>query len=404
MNRFITPYEALKQGPTAFNDWVTDHPGVPISFKGMDLNNKIFSLSWTEKIERAILRNIDFSGANLHHANFHYTDIEGCNFEGANLTNASFSKVYADRCNFKGANLQNSSFHRGIVDEADFTDADLRQADFTVKSCKNAEMTGARIAGMKFQTTWDGWPWDEWPENLLFAKNLHHINSEDHGVISNFATTIFANFYKDKIVTDDTSEEFYHQVINKIQLITGLFVEPTLPDTLVQVVQYINTELLLKLQQHPELLHKLHWRGFEELVAELLAAFGWYVELTSPTKDNGYDIFAIYKDQSGIRHSWIIECKKYDPSRKVGVEIVRSLYGVKTDLRVGNALLATTSSFTAGVNQFKASRYDLDTKNFTEVVEWVNQYKVRDSGLYIKDNRIELLQNSSKDKIRLPGT
>lgn len=60
----------------------------------------------------------------------------------------------------------------------------------------------------------------------------------------------------------------------------------------------------------------------------------------------------------------IVECKRYRPERKVGIEIARSLLFVKDNNRVDFAMIATTSSFTSGVMDLKASRYDLELADF----------------------------------------
>ncbi|WPD23102.1 MAG: restriction endonuclease [Candidatus Electrothrix scaldis] len=88
------------------------------------------------------------------------------------------------------------------------------------------------------------------------------------------------------------------------------------------------------------------------------------------------------------------ECKRHAKHRKVGVDIVRALYGVKHDLRVGNALLATTSNFTKGVYDFKASRYDLELRDFEGILKWLNEYHPNPDGeLHIKDNNLVLPDN-----------
>jgi restriction endonuclease Mrr len=148
------------------------------------------------------------------------------------------------------------------------------------------------------------------------------------------------------------------------------------------------------LAKHPEGIHEITSRQFEELIAEILAGYGWDVELTPATKDGGYDLYAISKDISGLRSHWIIECKKWAPDRKVGVEIVRALYGVKSDRKMGNALLATTSHFTHGVEAFKNSRYDLALKDYEGILQWINEYTPHPNGkLYIRDNRLVIPQS-----------
>ena len=97
------------------------------------------------------------------------------------------------------------------------------------------------------------------------------------------------------------------------------------------------------------------------------------------------------KDISGVTTSWIIECKKYRKDRPVGVDIVRGLFGVKLDLKVANAMLATTSHFTKGVHDYKASRYDLELRDYEGILEWINEYRPNPEGkLYIKDHQLIL--------------
>ena len=111
--------------------------------------------------------------------------------------------------------------------------------------------------------------------------------------------------------------------------------------------------------------------------------------ITPEIKDGGYDVFGISKDVSGEKTSWIIECKKYKRENKVGVAIARALYGVKVELKVANAVLATTSHFTRGVRDFKASRYDFSLRDYEGVLEWINAYRPNPGGrLYLKDNRL----------------
>jgi restriction system protein len=105
-------------------------------------------------------------------------------------------------------------------------------------------------------------------------------------------------------------------------------------------------------------------------------------------------MYAISKDVSGLSSHWIIECKKWATKNKVEVDIVRALYGVKSNLRVGNALLATTSHFTRGAKQFKTSRYDLELKDCEDVLGWISKYGPNPDGtLYLRSNQLILPGN-----------
>lgn len=158
---------------------------------------------------------------------------------------------------------------------------------------------------------------------------------------------------------------------------------------LVEAVSTINAELITYLKQHPEGLYIIEPRQFEELVAELLASFGWEVALTPKTNDGGYDIFAVAKNIApGVNAAWIVECKRYARELKVGVEIVRALYGAKSSLDGVNAMLATTSYFTRGARQFKSSRYNLELRDYADVVEWLEAYSPNPNGtIHIRSQR-----------------
>ena len=164
------------------------------------------------------------------------------------------------------------------------------------------------------------------------------------------------------------------------------------PSELIEIIHFTSAELIKYLKKHPDALYPIRPRQFEEIIAEILASYGWEVQLTPATKDGGYDIFAISKDiKAGVRSSWIVECKKYRPENKVGVDIVRALYGVKSNLKIANALIATTSCFTKGARDFKESRYDIELKDYQDILEWINQYRPNPDGtLYIRDNKLVL--------------
>lgn len=100
------------------------------------------------------------------------------------------------------------------------------------------------------------------------------------------------------------------------------------------------------------------------------------IELTPKTIDGGYDIYAVANLMpSDIDTVFLVECKRYQPENKIGVEIVRSVYGAKSEFQGAHAILATTSFFTRPAKKFKSSRYDLHFKDYNGVLEWLEQYK-----------------------------
>jgi HJR/Mrr/RecB family endonuclease len=383
----VSPLEAIKKGCKFWNDWRAANSDMEISFKNADL--KGINLKNELVLPHVNLSEIDFSHANFEGANLYGADLTDSKLDHAILKNTSLYRATCKNTSFRYADLEKSCLHKTIFDNADFTGANLKGVDFTILSCQDTILRDAKISNIELQLTPNAYPWDVDPFGLLDTKDFHLVDKNDQKIVYDYLKWMLhlANVWEDRFV----SPASYTELLNRINSIFKIFEDQNVPTTLISVVELINVEMLKYIKSNPKYLHNLHWRAFEELIAEILASFGWQVELTSPTKDNGYDIFAIYKDASGIRHNWIIECKKWDPERKVGVEVIRNLYGVKTDLKVGNALIATTSSFTKGVEKFKASHYDLETKGFNDIVSWVNQYKLHPSNnLYIKDNRIDL--------------
>jgi len=142
------------------------------------------------------------------------------------------------------------------------------------------------------------------------------------------------------------------------------------------LVQDINARLLSELARRPQLMYELDSRKFEELVAKLLQDQGCEVNLTKNTRDGGYDIFCRMK--AGPAHlTFLAECKRYAPHNKVGVEIIRGLYGVTETQKANLGLVITTSSFTKDAQEEKlriGPRIDL--KDYSDLCNWLSAYTI----------------------------
>jgi hypothetical protein len=136
-------------------------------------------------------------------------------------------------------------------------------------------------------------------------------------------------------------------------------------------------DLIEKLRANPELLYELPPGQFEEIVAELLASFGWQVNLTSQKWDSGRDILAVSRDSAGFETSWAVECKRWAPSRKVDVATVRSLYGAQRQFGFSKALLVTTSSPTMDAAEFAELTSDLHIVGRERLIDWLSNYRRR---------------------------
>jgi hypothetical protein len=95
--------------------------------------------------------------------------------------------------------------------------------------------------------------------------------------------------------------------------------EVYVPENIIVATEFINQKLMEELEKNPERMLSLSPRQFGELVAELFSREGFKVELTPARKDGGRDVLAVKHGDLGA-HLYLAECKRYAPTRPVGVE------------------------------------------------------------------------------------
>jgi len=154
-----------------------------------------------------------------------------------------------------------------------------------------------------------------------------------------------------------------------------IFHSPSLTE-IVLTIKDLHSELVKYIAKNPNEIYALRPRQFEELIAEILRSHNWEIELTPETRDGGFDILAISRDnKSGIKTGFIVECKRYSKERKVGIQVARELLQVKNELSIPSAMIVTSSDFTQGVYDYQARRLDFNLKNFEAILEWCKNYK-----------------------------
>ncbi len=140
------------------------------------------------------------------------------------------------------------------------------------------------------------------------------------------------------------------------------------------IIVSANKKLITSLKQQPDSLRNLSPREFEELLADLLRDMGWDVELTKQTRDGGADILAYMNTEIG-RLLCLVEAKHYREDRKIGVELVRTLYGTLCDAQANSAMLVTSSSFTSDAKAFQQKhKYQLNLREYADVVDWILKF------------------------------
>jgi RES domain-containing protein len=142
-------------------------------------------------------------------------------------------------------------------------------------------------------------------------------------------------------------------------------------------VSQTNEQIMKMLAKDPEIFWQLPARKFEEIVAEMLEKKGYSVSLTQFARDGGVDIFAAKKDGLG-QYLYLVECKRYVPPYKVGVEIVRSLYGVLQAKKATACAIVTSSYFTNGAKEFqREQQHQVALHDYLVLQQWIKGLSTR---------------------------
>jgi Restriction endonuclease len=198
-------------------------------------------------------------------------------------------------------------------------------------------------------------PYDEGPVFESSVGGIAYQLADHHGVIDFFA----------RVKRPDEGEEL-GTARDLVLPGAGVILQVDLSD--------INDELIRYLAKHPERMHNLTSRKFEELVAALFRAKGYDVELTPATRDGGFDMRAFNRTDIGTCLT-LIECKRYAPTNRISVDVVRGLYGVTESEKATTGLLVTTSSFTRDAKSFQdKNKYRIQLADQQALQEWLREH------------------------------
>ncbi|MGA9912573.1 MAG: restriction endonuclease [Paraburkholderia sp.] len=146
--------------------------------------------------------------------------------------------------------------------------------------------------------------------------------------------------------------------------------------------EFIDQRLIDFLSTNSELLSKMHWRKFEELVAEHFHRLGYKVELGPGQNDDGVDIrvWVPPRDESAVAQLHLIQCKRQ--KEKVDKVTVKGLYA---DVRYEGAdlgVLVTTSSLSPGAkNTIDVRGYPIEEVNGAKVFDWLSALRTPGTGI-----------------------
>jgi hypothetical protein len=209
----------------------------------------------------------------------------------------------------------------------------------------------------------------------LAAYYMEHANAP--GVVSEFQRPLAKLYGLTSWYYDDSKEQKREEFWDTAFAVISQFDLDADVDgqNILQVGSFVNAKLIQYFLDHPTDLRTMDSRHFEELIAELFDGFGYLVELTTATRDNGRDVIAI-GNETVAKSKYLIECKRYAELNKVGIQPVRSLHGVVTDERATKGIIATTSTFTAPANEFlERNKWTLEGRDFDGVLDWLKAYQ-----------------------------
>jgi len=178
-----------------------------------------------------------------------------------------------------------------------------------------------------------------------------------------------------------------HALVERVKELCRLRVAMLSPE-MVGAVRAISVQFMLWLRKHPQVLESVSWQAFERIMAEMFAGKGFVVHCTGRSRNETCDIFAVTTDALGAETRYLIECKRYQRSRHIGLAIVNQVIGAAKRRNVDHAFLVTTSRFTRDVLAQRATFRDirLHLRDGDELARWLHDYQPRaDAGLWLNE-------------------
>lgn len=117
-------------------------------------------------------------------------------------------------------------------------------------------------------------------------------------------------------------------------------------------------------QWNDTILKVIEWRRFETVTIEFLRLSGFVARETKAGADGGVDITIHRADNPESRG--IVQCKAWN-TYKVGIKVVRELFGVMAADRVSMGMVITSGEFTPEAEEFASGKMKLvDGRRFLE--------------------------------------
>lgn len=350
-------------------------------------------LSWWNlvgfRLSAMIFHGCTMDAVNLDHANLTGAVFQGCNLSRAALQGTNLTGVVFQGCNLRGASLcwsvlrgakfRDSDLYQACLLESDLTKADLRGADLRFVELRGACIRACDLRGAALPRPGTASKYGAFLD-LLQCDGLEEAIFDTPTLASRYLQE--AAVYAKTAHGVELAWEPHFRAVEAILRKRGLWPDEDRPYAVPTDygLVWLTAELMTQIKANPAMVNDLPSRHFEELVAELFAALGWWVQLSPPSNDGGFDVFALAPDDSLMGSKRVvIECKRYAKERKVGVATVRALCGTKERYEADRAVLVTTAGFTRGARGFCKRREEEDVSliDGAGVEEMLSTYKPR---------------------------
>ncbi|WP_334039066.1 DUF2034 domain-containing protein [Alteromonas macleodii] len=150
----------------------------------------------------------------------------------------------------------------------------------------------------------------------------------------------------------------------------------------------------LDAQRNIKTVRNLHWRNFEELVAEAYRRKGYRVTEGGYGADGGIDL-ELRKDGQLT----LVQCKQWK-TQKVGVNVVREMFGVLTARQANHFIIISSGTYTQQAIDFAAGK-PIELIDGTKLLALVNHVQISPQ-VTIEKNKVcpkcsgELVERTAK--------
>jgi restriction system protein len=145
--------------------------------------------------------------------------------------------------------------------------------------------------------------------------------------------------------------------------------------TEIQLSKYApSLSLIRQLQRGVAAVDDLTWRQFEKLIATLVEADGYTVELMRGTKDGGVDVVAIKNLGASGYFKAVWQAKKKNLKRKVALSVVRELADTRNEFGASKGIVVTSSYLTRGaLDRIERDKYILGKIDRNDLASWIQR-------------------------------